>query len=52
MTRKYGEVDYSDNNQLAAGAKYPENSSYDYSTEMYPLDFRKREKPGHRRQRR
>lgn len=47
MTRKYGEVDYSDNNQLAAGAKYPENSSgSDYSTEMYLLDFPKREKPG------
>lgn len=53
MTRKYGEVDYSDNNQLAAGAKYPENSSgSDYSTEMYLLDFRKREKPGTGGQRR
>lgn len=53
MTRKYGEVDYSDNNQLAAGAKYPENSSgSDYSTEMYLLDFPKREKPGTGGQRR
>lgn len=47
MTRKYGEVDYSDNNQLAAGAKYPENTAGEnYSSEMYLLDFPKREKPG------
>lgn len=46
MTKKYGEVDYSDNNQLAAGAKYPENASgADYSSEIYLLDFPKREKP-------
>lgn len=46
MTRKYGEVEYSDGNQLAAGAKYPENTSgADYSAEMYLLDLPKREKP-------
>lgn len=46
MTRKYGEVDYSDGNQLAAGAKYPENSANaDYSAEIYLLDLPKREKP-------
>lgn len=44
MTRKYGEVDYSDNNQLAKGAKYPDSDA-DYSTEMYLLDFPSREKP-------
>lgn len=45
MTRKYGEVDYSDNNQLVKGADYP-GSSADYSTEMYLLDFPAREKQG------
>lgn len=45
MTRKYGEVDYSDNNQLARGAEYPDETA-DYSTEMYLLDFPAREKPG------
>lgn len=45
MTEKYGEVDYSDNNQLAKGADYPEETA-DYSTEMYLLDFPAREKPG------
>ncbi len=44
MTQKYGEVDYSDNNQLAQGAAYPESDA-DYSTEMYLLDFPAREKP-------
>ena len=45
MTEKYGEVDYSDNNQLAKGADYPAETA-DYSTEMYLLDFPAREKPG------
>lgn len=45
MTKKYGEVDYSDNNQLIRGAEYPEDSA-DHSTEMYLLDFPAREKPG------
>ena len=45
MTKKYGEVDYSDNNQLTRGAEYPEDNA-DHSTEMYLLDFPAREKPG------
>ena len=45
MTKKYGEVDYSDNNQLTRGADYPEDNA-DHSTEMYLLDFPAREKPG------
>lgn len=45
MTKKYGEVDYSDNNQLTRGADYPKDS-VDHSTEMYLLDFPAREKPG------
>lgn len=45
MTKKYGEVDYSDNNQLTRGAEYPEDRA-DHSTEMYLLDFPAREKPG------
>lgn len=46
MTRKYGDVDYSDNNRLTAGAIYPDNSAgADYSSEIYLLDFPKREKP-------
>lgn len=45
MTEKYGEVDYSDGNQLTKGADYPEGGA-DYSTEIYLLDFPAREKPG------
>lgn len=45
MTEKYGEVDYSDGNQLVQGAQFPE-SGCDHSTELYLLDFPAREKPG------
>ena len=45
MTRKYGEVDYSDNNQLVCGAEYPTADGVSYGTEMYLLDFPAREKP-------
>lgn len=45
MTRKFGEVDYSDNNQLVQGAEYPDGDGASYDTEMYLLDFPAREKP-------
>lgn len=43
MTEKYGEVDYSDNNQLTPGAEFPQSGS-DYLSEMYLLDFPARER--------
>lgn len=38
MTAKYGDVDYSDNNQLVPGAVFPD-ASQDYSSELHILDF-------------
>lgn len=47
MTEKYGEVDYSDNNQLTLGADYPmPNGGADYLSELYLLDFPARERQG------
>lgn len=43
MTRKYGDVDYSDNNQLVPGADFPE-SDCDYRSELHLLDYSSRRK--------
>lgn len=43
MTRKYGDVDYSDNNQLVPGAVFPD-SCCDYSSELHLLDYSSRKK--------
>lgn len=43
MTKKYGDVDYSDNNQLVKGAEYPEDDA-DRCAEIHLLDYPKGEK--------
>ena len=43
MTRTYGDVEYSDNNQLVPGARFPDSGS-DYSSELHLLQYTKKQK--------
>ena len=44
MTRTYGDVDYSDNNQLIPGAAFEDNDC-DYSSELHILQYTRKKPP-------